>query len=105
MAAPYWNAEPLRHECKDLHLGQMRSPAHALLNRRRQARQLRTLESMSPSGTGFLSLIEAAFSARSGIHQRNNQASRVCKLLLSNSCRKNARRLGREGNFAEIRCP
>ncbi len=47
MAAGYWNVEPLRHDREDLHLGQMRSLAHALSNGRRQARQLRTLGSMS----------------------------------------------------------
>ncbi len=54
LSAGYWSAEPLRHDREDLHLWQMRSPAHALLNGRRQARQSRTLGSMSPSGTGFL---------------------------------------------------
>ena len=54
LAAGNWRAVPLRHDDEDLHLGQMRSPAHALVNGCRQARQLRTLGSMSPSGTGFL---------------------------------------------------
>ncbi len=54
LAAGNWRAEPLRQDDEDLHLGQIRSPAQALVNGRRQARQLRTLGSMSPSGTGFL---------------------------------------------------
>jgi hypothetical protein len=48
-----WGAEPLRHADEDLHLGQMRSPAHPLVNGRKQARQSRTLGSMSLSAGCF----------------------------------------------------
>ncbi len=49
-----WRSEPLRHDTEDLHLRQMRSPAHELVNGRRQERQLRTLGSISISGAGFI---------------------------------------------------
>ena len=59
-----WGAEPLRHADEDLHLGQMRSPAHPLVNGRKQARQSRTLESMSLSAGCFsVYLIKGTFSA------------------------------------------
>ncbi len=51
--ATQWGAEPPRHHRWDLHLRQMRSPAHSLVNGRRQERQLRTLGSCSRSGSGF----------------------------------------------------
>ncbi len=76
----------MRHDDECLHLGQMRSPAHSLVNGRRQERQLRTLGSMTPSGAGFaICLMKGTFSTRSGVYQEDNQISRVGKVLLSNS--------------------
>ena len=54
----YLVVTPLRHDDEDLHFGQIRSPAHSLLNGVRQARQLRTLGATSASGPGFLSLMK-----------------------------------------------
>ncbi len=63
----------MRHNDEDLHLRQMRSPAHALVNGRRQERQLRTLGSISISGAGFVvELMTDPFSARSGVYQEDN---------------------------------
>jgi len=77
--------EPARHEDEDLHLRQMRSPAHALSNGSRQARQWRTLVSVSLSGTGFLMLMEGAFPARRGVCEERGQTSRIGEGRLSNS--------------------
>ena len=52
--AANWRTVPLRHDDEDLHLWQMRSPAQALSKGWLQARQVRILWSILPSGAGFL---------------------------------------------------
>ena len=75
----------MRHHDECLHLGQMRSPAHSLVNGRRQERQLRTLGSIFISGAGFnIELMTDHFSTRSAVYQEDNQTSKVGKILLSN---------------------